>query len=674
VAIDTGELEDAIEVALVVAFQAGDQAAFTEIVATYHPMLLSRARRQLRSEDDAQDAVQETLLRAYRYLPSFAGQYRLAAWLNRILSNVIADAKRQRGVEVRLHLRLAGVREEERVTEELIAHSVEEEDVRVAVLGAIACLSEAHRQAFVLREVEDQSYAEIAQHLDITEINARARVHRARASLQRSLGSINGSAGVVLVAWRGHFARFLTRPLGRSTGTPKTGASSLAANSPLATGSPATPGFGVSQIVTQTLATPTGQALSVIASETGRSLIPSGGMLASILSTTAIAVVAPASVLLAPLVSATTESPAAAHAITASAMQVATAPVQGPTISLGDPAVSAARVTMKSGATIAPASPAVAAPAAATKSTSTPSAAGSPTAGSPAGGGTAASTPSNSWSWVTTASTAGPTSFSATPTSVACPYLESFPDESPTEVTLPPAESNDQNASSFLSTGTVATPSTGPYFDAAGSGTYSSGTQSAAMNVLFGACLASTSAPALVANVDSSSPDAVGEVQLRGALVSTTTGDGETDTYYRGTAAWLSGPSVNSAPVEFVADVVTTEPNSTAMLFVAFFGSLDDLLGPSAQPTTASTTSAATTPTGTSTSPPSTSTTSSGGQSTAAASGQSETPPTPQSTTTSASAPAGADAPGGATDASSDAGTSSGPTTHNAIGSRGSSP
>jgi RNA polymerase sigma-70 factor (ECF subfamily) len=669
VAIDTGELEDAGEVALVVAFQAGDQAAFTEIVATYHSMLLSRARRQLRSEDDAQDAVQETLLRAYRYLPNFAGQYRLAAWLNRILSNVIADAKRQRGVEVRLHLRLAGVREEERVTEELIAHSVEEQDVRVAVLGAIACLSEPHRQAFVLREVEDQSYAEIAQHLDITEINARARVHRARASLQRSLGSINGSAGVVLVAWRGRFGRFFARHLGRSTGAPKTGASSLAANSRLAAGSPPTPGFGVSQIVTQTLATPTGQALSVMASETGRSLIPNGGMLATFLSTTAIAVVAPASVLLAPLVSATTESPAAAHAITASAIPLSTVPIQGRTISLslGAPAVSAARVTMKSGPAVAPASPAEAAPAATSKSASTPSAAGSSAAGSPASGGTTTSTPSNSWSWVTAASTAdGPTSFAATPTSVACPYLESFPDESPTEVTLPPAESNDQSASSFLSTGTVATPSTGPYFDVAGSGIYSSGTQSAAMNVLFGACLASTSAPALVANVDSSSPDAVGEVQLRGALVSTATGDGETDTYYRGTAGWLSGPDADSSPVEFVADVVTTEPDSTAMLFVAFFGSLDDLFGPSAPPTTTtSPTTPAATSSGSSTSPPSTSTTS-GGQST--------TSSTTQSPSTSTTSPTGADAPGGATDASAATGTSSGPTTHNAIGSRGSSP
>jgi hypothetical protein len=98
------------------------------------------------------------------------------------------------------------------------------------------------------------------------------------------------------------------------------------------------------------------------------------------------------------------------------------------------------------------------------------------------------------------------------------------------------------------------------------------------MRVLLGACMPNTSNPALVANVTNNTTPDAGELQLRGAYVSSTSGGDTTDTYYRGMAMWLSGPDTSDAPVEFVADVTTDSSDNTASLHVAFFGSVDDLL------------------------------------------------------------------------------------------------
>jgi hypothetical protein len=160
----------------------------------------------------------------------------------------------------------------------------------------------------------------------------------------------------------------------------------------------------------------------------------------------------------------------------------------------------------------------------------------------------------------------------------ACPYLQSFPDATPSQVTLPPAEASGPGATNYLSTATETVPSLGPSFDVTSLGTLSGGSQLSTMHVLFGACGTSTSTPALVANITNNNSPGAGELQLRGALASSSTNGGETDTTYRGTAVWLSGPDVGQAPIVFVADVNTEVPDNTVNLHVAFFGSVDSLL------------------------------------------------------------------------------------------------
>ncbi len=566
-AIDTSSLEDTTEEALVVAFQDGDDTAFTQIVETYYGVLFARARRQLRSSEDAQDAVQETFLRACRSLSTFAGDYRLAAWLNRILGNVIADAKRRHGMELRLHARLSGIRDVTPLPEEHVLTGPDDNEVRGTVERAIASLSAGHRQAFMLREVQDQSYAEIAEILDITEVNARARVHRARTNLQRTLRTSGGSLGVALVTWRGKFSKVFSRHVHHSHATLST--------RPFVPGSTSSSGFGVSQVVTQTLASPTGQALTTLASEAGRWALPSNVAVASFLATAAATVIAPATVLLAPMVGAPTPAAPAPHVV------VAAAPVAGKSVLIPPSALDAAASTT----TTAPTPTTL--PQTTTSTTTGPGASSANSA--PVHSGTAKVSAASPWGWVGPASTAGAPAATGTGTPVgaavpppSCPFLQSFPGGGSTQVGLPPAATpNSPGASDYLSTGTMTLPTIGSSFNVSGQGTLSDGSSSSTMQVLYGACGPSTSTPALLANVTNFAYPGSGELQLRGALVSSNTVGGETDMYYRGTAMWLSGPDKGELPVVFVADVVTSQPDNTAAFHVAFFGSVSDLMASS---------------------------------------------------------------------------------------------
>src|SRR4030081_618811 len=80
------------ETALVSALRAGDEAAFNELADRHRRELLLHCYRMLGSFHDAEDALQETLLRAWRGLESFQGRSALRPWLYRIATNACLDA------------------------------------------------------------------------------------------------------------------------------------------------------------------------------------------------------------------------------------------------------------------------------------------------------------------------------------------------------------------------------------------------------------------------------------------------------------------------------------------------------------------------------------------------------------------------------------------------------
>ncbi len=266
---------------LVQAHWAGDREAFAGIVELYHGMLLRQARRQLGDPLDAEDAVQDTLLRAYRGLDHFGarGDWRLGAWLTRIMANVCTDQRTRRAASARL---TSIIVDEPPASD---AGDLASDPVALAaVRHALGHLPSSQRQAFVLRTVDDLSYTDIADQLGITEDNARVRVQRARKALRHALDDVGAvarvfaaapvTAAAALRAWRS-----APRSPGHGRLAGDTAATSLrgtvASNGALASGSSAasslTPAGSLSQIVGQIAATPAGQVAMSAATTTAGS-------------------------------------------------------------------------------------------------------------------------------------------------------------------------------------------------------------------------------------------------------------------------------------------------------------------------------------------------------------------------------------------------------------------
>ena len=174
---------------LVAAHKAGDTDAFDELVSEHRSVLLAHARKKLLSAEAAEDALQETLIRAYRALPRFNGQYKLGPWLHRIMANVCVDEinRRRRDSErfdnvssqpsVRTHS--PGVEEE---------LGLEFDDTELNL--ALDELPATHREALELRFVDELEYNEVASVVGASEQNVRARVSRARASVRSALKGV----------------------------------------------------------------------------------------------------------------------------------------------------------------------------------------------------------------------------------------------------------------------------------------------------------------------------------------------------------------------------------------------------------------------------------------------------------------------------------------------------
>jgi RNA polymerase sigma-70 factor (ECF subfamily) len=179
---------------LVAAHQSGDERAFSQIAELSYPSLYQHAWRRLGSHHAAEDAVQETFVRAYRALPRFEGDFRLQAWLHRILENVCIDEGGRRSREGAAAERIGSLRGPSPSDPADLTVLAEG---RAAVTAALAELPDAYRTAVAMRYLDGLSYQEVAVATGVTEENARARVSRGRAVLRRAFGQ--GAAALIVV-------------------------------------------------------------------------------------------------------------------------------------------------------------------------------------------------------------------------------------------------------------------------------------------------------------------------------------------------------------------------------------------------------------------------------------------------------------------------------------------
>ncbi len=173
-----------------------DQADFAEQALPFMSSLYSTALRMTRNPSDAEDLVQQTYLLGYRGFGGFTEGSNLRAWLFRILTNAYINTYRQRQrrplevelddvTELTLHRRLAGRNSSgagRGIDEDLLDWLPDAE-----VKAALEALPEAYRMAVLLADIEEFSYKEIAQILDIPIGTVMSRIHRGRTALRRAL-------------------------------------------------------------------------------------------------------------------------------------------------------------------------------------------------------------------------------------------------------------------------------------------------------------------------------------------------------------------------------------------------------------------------------------------------------------------------------------------------------
>jgi RNA polymerase sigma-70 factor (ECF subfamily) len=165
--------------------RAGDQAAFARLVEAYQTPVYNLAYRMLGNTVEAEDAAQETFIRAYTRLDTYDPARKFSSWLLAIASHYCVDVLRRR------RMNYLSFDELPPMVELSMPRTTQPEQVVVsqqeasAVQRLLDTLPPAYRTPVVLRYWYDMSYREIAETMGVTESTIKTRLHRARAKLAR---------------------------------------------------------------------------------------------------------------------------------------------------------------------------------------------------------------------------------------------------------------------------------------------------------------------------------------------------------------------------------------------------------------------------------------------------------------------------------------------------------
>ena len=173
----------------------GDEEASAALVRTHGGRMLAVARRFLRCEDDAADAVQDALLAAFRSLDKFAGHSSLGTWLHRIVVNSCLMKLRAQSRSQQIPIddllptfdNTGHHSQPVRRWEDQALLRLSREETRVQVRACIDRLPEAYRTVLLLRDIEELDTEETAKQLGIAPGAVKTRLHRARQALRTLL-------------------------------------------------------------------------------------------------------------------------------------------------------------------------------------------------------------------------------------------------------------------------------------------------------------------------------------------------------------------------------------------------------------------------------------------------------------------------------------------------------
>lgn len=180
---------------LIARVQDGHNEEFYELVRPYERRLFAAAVAILKNEADAEDVVQEAMLKALAHIRQFRAEARFSTWLIQITVNeALMRKRRERTIAMEA---IDDDREEEGEYaprdfadwREIPSEALERKEVRQKLAAALATLDEKYREVFVLRDMEQLNIEETAEALGISVASVKTRLLRARLMLRDLLAS-----------------------------------------------------------------------------------------------------------------------------------------------------------------------------------------------------------------------------------------------------------------------------------------------------------------------------------------------------------------------------------------------------------------------------------------------------------------------------------------------------
>lgn len=181
------------EAPLVDRARSGDTAAFSELVNRYERKIFRLAKHITQNDEDAEDVLQETFLKAYSHLESFQGHSKFYTWIVRIAVNEALMKLRKRKSSRTVSLDEPTDTGEDTMVREIAVweenpeQKYSRDELREILDKAVESLKPAFRTVFVLRDIEEMSTEETASALDISIPAVKSRLLRARLQLREKL-------------------------------------------------------------------------------------------------------------------------------------------------------------------------------------------------------------------------------------------------------------------------------------------------------------------------------------------------------------------------------------------------------------------------------------------------------------------------------------------------------
>ena len=180
-------LQNDSDATLVARVLAGDSGAYSVIVGRYRVQFARFAARMLGNREDAEEALQDAFVRAYRSLDKCDDPEKFASWLFRILANRCRTAGARRGRREKTF-----VRDEIALLDAAEEHPEERAAWREEIQRALMQLDDDQREAFLLKHVEDLGYEEMAEMTGVGVSALKMRVKRACERLRVLLQEVHG--------------------------------------------------------------------------------------------------------------------------------------------------------------------------------------------------------------------------------------------------------------------------------------------------------------------------------------------------------------------------------------------------------------------------------------------------------------------------------------------------